>query len=385
MFEIILYISIFLIFYVYLGYPLLLAIWSSLKRKANYSSDHNKLPKISMLISAYNEEDVISDKLENIKEMNYPAHLLEVFIGSDCSDDMTNKLIIESNISNLRLVAFEERRGKPAVLNDLAKMADGDILVFSDANSMFEPDALLKLIEPFSDSTIGGVVGNLSFDMSNIKNSGGLGETLYFKYENIVKRLESDIYSTIVANGAVYVIRKELYTNIPVTRLVADDMFIPLSIIQKGFRMFFRRDVYVSESPSLSVTEEYQKKVRTVASGMEVIKQFHSLLHPKFGFISFALWSHKILRWMVPFILVSVFVSNLLLINQSPQFQRWLIYQLSFYFSMILGGFLEKQNIKIMPLQLAYYFIIVNIAIVMGFVKFIRGKEGASWKRTRRK
>lgn len=385
MIEIIFYISIFLILYAYIGYPLVLAIWSSLKRKADYSSDADKLPKISMLISAFNEEDVISEKLENIKAMNYPAHLLEVFIGSDCSDDMTNKLITESNISNLRLIEFEERRGKPAVLNDLAEMANGEILAFSDANSMFEPDALLKLIEPFSDSSIGGVVGNLSYDISNIENSGGLGETLYFKYENIVKRLESEIHSTIVANGAVYVIRKELYTNIPLTRLVSDDMFIPLSIIQKGFRIFFRKDVYVSESPSLSVREEYQKKVRTVASGMEVIKHFHSLLHPKIGFISFALWSHKIIRWMVPFMLVSALVSNLLLINQSLQFQKWLVYQLSFYFSAALGGFLEKQDIKIIPLQLIYYFITVNIAIVMGFVKFMQGKEGATWKRTRRK
>ena len=385
MIEIIFYISIFLILYAYVGYPLLLAIWSSLKQKADYSSDAKKLPKISMLISAFNEEDVISEKLENIKAMNYPAHLLEVFIGSDCSDDMTNKLITESNISNLRLIEFEERRGKPAVLNDLAEMANGDILAFSDANSMFEPDALLKLIEPFSDSSIGGVVGNLSYDISNIENSGGLGETLYFKYENIVKRLESEIHSTIVANGAVYVIRKDLYTKIPFTRLVMDDMFIPLSIVQKGFRIFFRKDVYVSESPSLSVREEYQKKVRIVAGGMEVIKQFHSLLHPKFGFISFALWSHKIIRWMVPFMLVSALVSNLLLINQSLQFQKWLVYQLSFYFSAALGGFLEKQDIKIMPLQLAYYFITVNLAIIMGFVKFIQGKEGAIWRRTRRK
>lgn len=385
MIEIIFYISIFLILYAYVGYPLLLAIWSSLKRKADYSSDGNELPKISMLISAFNEEDVISEKLENIKAMNYPTHLLEVFIGSDCSDDMTNKLIAESNISNLRLIEFEERRGKPAVLNDLAEMANGDILAFSDANSMFEPDALLKLIEPFSDSSIGGVVGNLSYDISNIENAGGLGETLYFKYENIVKRLESEIHSTIVANGAVYVIRKDLYTNIPFTTLVMDDMFIPLSIIQKGFRIFFRKDVYVSETPSLSVREEYQKKVRIVAGGMEVIKQFRSLLHPKFGFISFALWSHKIIRWMVPFMLVSALVSNVLLINQSLQFQKWLVYQLSFYFSTALGGFLEKQDIKIMPLQLAYYFITVNLAILMGFVKFIQGKQGATWKRTRRK
>jgi len=385
MFEIILYISLFLIFYTYVGYPLLLAIWSSLKRKPNYSSDAENLPKISMLIAAYNEEDVISDKLENIKEMNYPVHLLEVFIGSDSSDDMTNKLISDSSISNLHLVEFEERRGKPAVLNDLVEMANGDILAFSDANSMFEPDALLKLIEPLSDPSIGGVIGNLSFDMSNIENSGGLGETLYFKYENFIKRLEGEIYSTIVANGAVYVIRKELYDNIPLTRLVMDDMFIPLSIIQKGFKMFFRKDVYVSESPSLSVREEYQKKVRTVAGGMEVIKQFHSLLHPKFGFISFALWSHKIIRWTIPLMLVSALVSNILLINQSPQFQRWLVYQLFFYFSMVLGRFLEKQNIKIIPLQLTYYFITVNIAIIMGFVKFMRGKEGTTWKRTRRK
>lgn len=384
MLEIVLYTSFAIIFYTYVGYPALLYFWSFLRDRPIFSHPSNGLPKISFLVAAFNEEDIILDKLENIKKMGYPAHLLEILIGSDNSDDETNLLISNFNIENLKLIPFSERRGKPAVLNDLARMATGEILTFSDANSMFASDALKKLIEPFSDDTIGGVIGNLSFRRNGIDNPGGIGEILYFKYENFIKNLEGLIYSTIVANGAVYAIRSELYKPIPVKRLIMDDMFTPLSLITQGFRLIFRKDIHVTEDPSLSAREEFEKKERVVAGGMEVIRQFKNLLHPKNGFISFALWSHKVVRWMIPILLVIAFSANLFLFSKSPIYSSLFILQTAFYLSAILGRYLEKLGIKITLLRLSYYFIIVNLAIVSGFKRFLIGSHGSTWNRTRR-
>ena len=385
MLEIVLYTSFAFIFYTYVGYPSLLYIWSLLRDRPIFSHPSDGLPKISFLIAVFNEEDIILDKLENIKNMDYPAHLLEILIGSDSSDDETNLLITNSNIENLKLIPFSERRGKSAVLNDLAEIATGEIFAFSDANSMFASDALKKLIEPFSDNSIGGVIGNLSFDLTNIDNPGGIGETIYFKYENIIKLLEGEIYSTIVANGAVYAIRKELYSFIPIYKLVTDDMFIPLSIVKQGYRIIFRKDVKVTETPSLSIREEYQKKSRVVTGGMEVVRLFGLLLNPKYGFISFALWSHKIFRWSIPLFLTAAYIANVLTVIQYGKFIELLVFQSLFYLAALIGMIFEKSNIKILPLRLIYYFVTVNIAVVLGFLRFLRGTERATWQRTRRR
>ena len=382
--EYYLFISLFLIFYTYFGYPAILLIWSLFKNKPNYQEYSQNLPSISILIAAYNEEDIILEKLENIKKMKYAPGRIEVLIGSDASDDNTNQIIASSDIAFLRLIEFNERRGKPAVLNDLAKIATGEYLVFSDANTKFSPDALIKLVEPFTDDTIGGVIGNLSFRTNGIDNPGGVGETLYFKYENFIKNLEGLIHSTIVANGSVYAIRRELYKPMPVKKLIMDDLFIPLSLIAQEFRLVFRKDIHVREDPSLSAREEFEKKERIVAGGMEVVRQFKKLLHPKNGFISFALWSHKVVRWMIPILLVIAFLSNLFLFSNSPFFGILFILQLAFYLSAILGKYLEKIGIKFTPFILSYYFIIVNLAIVSGFKRFLKGSAGTTWKRTRR-
>ena len=385
MLEFVFALSIFLILYTYAGYPIILAIWVKFKKNRNIQHRLDKPPTVSLLISAYNEEDVIVDKIDNLSAMDYPADLIEILIGSDGSNDKTNQILASCTLKNLKFFPFNIRRGKPAVLNDLAEMATGEILTFSDANSHFFSDTLLALTQPFANSAIGGVLGNLSFDSSGPDNPGAMGERIYFNYDNIVKKLEGELYSTIVANGAVYAIRRELYIPIPTKRLIMDDMFIPLSILNQGFDIIFCSEARASELPSFSLREEFRKKERVAAGSMEAMRYYTHLLHPKHGFISLALWSHKILRWSIPVLLFSLFSVNIILINSAPIYQISFILQLSFYILAILGRLLEKRGIKINLLRLLYYFVVVNLAIVSGFIKFVFGNQKVSWKRTRRK
>lgn len=368
----------------YIIYPIL--IWlisffikSSAVNKSNF-------PSVSILISAYNEEKVIEKRVMNLVNQDYDQNKIEILIGSDCSSDKTNEILtdLSNRFSNIRVIIFNERRGKGAVLNDLVTLAKNEILIFSDANTEFDVDAIKKLVLHFNNSNIGGVSGKLILIDSKSNFHSGVEEKNYWNYENFIKESEGKLGILIGANGGIFAIRKSLYTTIPVDKPVTDDFFISLSVLQKGYQFVYEPNAKATEYVAKDLESEFKRKVRFASTNFQTISFFKSLLFNRNFLLSYAFWSHKIIRWFVPILLLLLFVLNLLLINHSEIFFYLFGSQIVFYGLSILGYLLLKLRIRITPLTLSYYFLMTNFALFLGLIRFIRKKHSLIWQSTPR-
>ena len=380
-FEIIFWISLFLIFYHYIFYFLILKIWASLFSK-KHKINENIFPTVSVIVSAYNEEKVLEKKIKNLLTYDYPQDKIEFLFGSDGSNDKTNEILKNVSLSNFYFYELEKRRGKSSVINDLVRNANGEILIFSDANTIFQSDAIKKIVRHFNDNSIGGVCGKLVLKYKK-NNIGGSSESTYWNYENKIKELESKIYTTFGANGAIYAIRKNFFLQVPTNIFIVDDFVIPLSIVSRDIRVIFDKEVFAFEETTESTQKEFQRKVRIASRNFSSIFYLSHLLNPKYGFISFGLISHKIIRWIIPFFLIVIFVSNIFLLAiKSDIYLLFFLMQIGFYFFALIGLFLDKINFQIKIFTLPYYFIIVNFGLFLGFIKYVSSKSSPMWEKT---
>ncbi|WP_078378873.1 glycosyltransferase family 2 protein [Sutcliffiella halmapala] len=375
--EILLWFFIILTVYIYVGYPVLLKIVAKFVNKP-VKSNSNYLPKVTLFIAAYNEEKVIEYKLKNSVGLDYPKDLLEIIVVSDDSSDRTNEIVqkFEGKYPNIRLHVVKGRKGKTEALNKSVPIATGEILVFSDANSMYDKDALMHLIPHFADEEIGGVCGELK-----LLNSGGsaIGESegAYWKYEKFLKEMETKTGTAIVANGSIYALRKELFQ--PMNPNVGDDMQNPLIIIRQGKRFVYEPLAITREETSSESKEEFGRKVRIVTRSFTGIMHYRKLLNPFMNFDFFYKYmSHKFLRWLVPYYLILILLINIFLLDQ-PLYQVLLGLQIAFYGLAFLGKWI-KSKITYIP----YYFCLVNYAALLGTLRAISGKRQATWKPTQR-
>lgn len=376
--KILFYISLFLILYTYVIYPFLLFLFVKIftkKRKKEFGNEY--FPKISMIISAYNEEDVISDKISNCLELNYPEDKLEILLGSDGSIDNTNKIIKYKKNDRIKIFLYDVRVGKTGVLNKLVPESTGEILIFSDASSIYEHNALKEIIKPFKDKNIGGVCGRLLFKNNNA-NPGGEGEKLYWSYETAIKKLESKINSFVGASGAIYAIRKKLFRKLPEEAII-DDFLISMSILIKGYKLIFREEAVAYETTAGSMKDEFKRRVRIGSGNFQSIKYLRPLLFNKNIKRVITFWSHKLLRWTVPIALLILLITNIFLFGLNTFFSIALIMQGILYLSFFLGWFLDKKNIKMGILYIPYYFVFMNLGLLVGFWKFIRNKQSVKW------
>lgn len=375
------WLSVVLIFHTYIGYPFLLVAFSIFASKQR-RKDENHLPRVSMLVSAYNEEASIADKMENCLQLNYPAEKLQIVIGSDASTDQTDAILRQYKDSRFKLITFHNRRGKAPVLNDLVEAASGEILVFSDANTLYKPDAIHRLVAHFGDARVGGVCGRLIL----LSKNGQLdteGEKLYWDFENYIKFLEGKVRTVFGANGAIYAIRKELYERLPTDRAVMDDFLIPLKIVMRGYDVVYEKDAIVWEHTAPSLQSEFARKARIGAANFNGIREILPLLSPRKGFVAFGLWSHKLIRWLVPFLLISLFASNMLLLGSSFYNITFGV-QVLFYGLAWLGWKAEKLRARVSLLVYPYYFLVVNCALLVGFYRFLTKSQQPAWTRTER-
>ncbi len=375
------WVSFILIFHTYLGYPavlLVLAFFKSQGQKAN----NGRLPFVSMLIAAHNEEEVIAAKIKNCGALEYPEDKLEIIIGSDGSTDRTNAIIAEQASPRIQLMDFTERRGKASVLNRIAPRARGEVLIFSDANTMYREDALRRLVSHFSEARVGGVCGRLVLLNPNGKLQAE-GERFYWSYENFLKNLEGKIRTVIGANGAIYAIRKELFRALPNDTVVMDDFLIPLGVVERGYDMVYDKEAVSFEFTAPDLKSEFKRKVRIGAANFHGLREIFPLLHPAKGFIAFALWSHKIIRWLVPFLLIILFIANVMLLHK-PLYQILFAGQILFYLTALLAYLLEKFRIHLPLLIYPYYFVVVNSALLLGFFKFLTKSQRPAWVRVER-
>lgn len=376
MIEILFYLLLLLCFYPYLLYPCIVSVYSKIAGR-NWALGDSQ-PRISIIISVYNEEGVIREKIGNTLDLIYPEHLLEICVVSDGSTDRTNEIVESFDPSRVKLKAFSERKGKTACLNRIVPDAQGDIILFTDANSMFPPDLLQKLSANFSceNENIGLVTG-----WTKYRKPGGTEETvgLYARLEMITKKAESMISSCVGADGAVFAVRKNLY--LPLQDADINDFVIPLNVIAQGKRVVLDPAVYCLEQPGENESKEYRRQVRITNRTLGAIGRNRGFLNPfQYGSFSFFLFSHKILRFLVPFTFLGVLVTAVVLINDSIFYAGFVTAQLIFV-GIGIAGMLKLFTGRLT--QLCAFFLLTIIAQSVGWLRWTSGKTDVMWKPVR--
>lgn len=382
---IIFWVSFFAIGYAYLGYPALLWILTRLitHQTSERRVDNEELqPSVTLLISAYNEEKVIREKLINALSLDYPAELLEIVVVSDGSSDRTVQIVAEFANRGVVLRHYEGRIGKTACLNRAVPLAKGSLIVFSDANSNYDRVALKALVQPFQDSTIGFVTGWTRYGSGeDVTASDSLG--LYSRLELITKELESHLGSCVGADGAIFAIRKDLY--LPLKDYDINDFVIPLTIIQQGYRGVLARKAVCSEQDAGGAKGEFHRQVRITNRTIRAIINHRQLLNPfKSGFFSVELFSHKLCKFLAPLFMIGLFISNLFLLTINSFFITTLIAQLLFYSGSFLAVCVSGNTLFVRILTAAHSFILVNMAILIAWVKYFQGETYTTWSPTQR-
>ncbi|MCW8817968.1 MAG: glycosyltransferase family 2 protein [Ignavibacteriaceae bacterium] len=381
------FVSFFLILHTYIFYPVSVQL-SSLFFKKKYKVDENLSPKISILISAYNEETVIENTLTNLCEQNYPKEKFEIIVGSDGSTDRTIEIISQfiKKYSNIIFIPFEKRRGKKFVINDIVKKANCEVLVFSDSNTVYDNNAIAELAKYYADDRVGGVSGRLLLLEKSGSVATGNKEATYWKYESWIKNCEGSLGYLIGANGGIYSIKKENFVPMPSDIPVVDDLFLSLKILEQDKDMVYCKEAIASETVAPSIKWESERKVRIIPRSFETIKQVKKLLFSKRLLISYNIWSHKIIRWFTPLILIILFLSNLAIsIDRAGIFYNVVLIILSVVIiSGIIGYFIDRLKINIRIFQIPYYFLISNYALLKGFYRYFTKKYKSTWDPTPR-
>ena len=375
------WISVLMIFYAYLGYPILLWIISGFKNSQRKTELKRFEPKVSLLISVYNEESVIEDKILNSLTLDYPKDLFEIVVISDGSNDRTHAIAAGYAPKGVFLRHYEGRSGKTACLNKAVPLAKGDIIVFSDANSKYDKAAIKRLVNNFIDETIGFVTGTtkyISNDGERILDSIGV----YSRIEQFTKRLESNIGSCVGADGAIFAIRKHLYRSLKDFDI--NDFVVPLNVIKQRFRGVFEEEAFCMEKTAKSTKGEFNRQVRITNRTIRAIVNNRKLFNPfEFGIFSFQLLSHKVCKLMVPFFMLLFFFTNLLLIRDSFLYIFILGIQVFVYLASMLKDLWQRSKGINRLISMFHTFTIINMAILWGWVKYLKGETYVTWTTTR--
>jgi len=377
------WVALFAILYSYVGYPAFLWLVSRVGRfdESSCAGQSGQLPAVTLIISAYNEEKVIGEKIKNALSLDYPRELLEIVIISDGSTDRTGEIVTEFAHQGVVLRHYEGRIGKTACLNRTLPLATGGVIVFSDANSSYGKGALKALLGPFRNNTVGFVTGWTKYGSGDGAAPYSLG--LYSRLELITKELESRLGSCIGADGAIFAIRKELY--LPLEDYDINDLVIPLSINRQGYRGVLQREAICFEKDAGSPKGEFHRQVRITSRTIRAIMNYRQLLNPfRFGLLSFELFSHKVCKFLVPLFLVALLVSNLLLAERGGFFLMVLIAQGIFYIAAGAAAFVPKGSLLSRMVEAARIFVVVNVAIALAWVKYLQGETYTTWSPTKR-
>lgn len=381
--EVLFWISLSVLVHVYFAYPMLLALFAGF-RPAAAIQEGDRCPSVSLIIAAYNEEAVIREKIENSLGLDYPAEKLEIIVFSDASSDRTDEIVTAYEEQGVRLLRVEGRKGKTYCQNEAVKIAKGEMIVFSDANSMYEPDAIQKLARHFADERVGCVSGELRYRGGEKSVEG---ERTYWRYDQILKRLESKVSSLIGVNGAIYAVRKSLYE--PLQADVISDFVEPLKIVQKGYRVLYEPEAVAWEATAEDPEKEFGRRVRIVTRSVYSLlgdRSLLTLLNPlRYSIFSVQFWSHKVLRWLSGLFLVLVFALNIPSVGQGLVYAITMAGQVAFYllafWGLISEGVLKRRAPKL-P-HIAYYFCLSCYAMLKGVTRGLRGRTMVTWEPSR--
>jgi len=371
-----------LVAFAYLVYPILILALARLFGRTPVPTvpAESALPVVSLLIAAHNEEVDIEARILNALSLKYPAGKLEIVIASDGSTDGTNEIVRRYTGSGVQLFAYEKNRGKAAVLNESVGRLRGEIVILSDANTHMAPDAALRLAAWFPLKDVGVVCGRL---VLNDPLTGRNVDSVYWKYETFLKKCESRLGALLGSNGAIYAIRKDLFPVIIPGTLI-DDFVIPLEAKRRsGCRIVYDTHAIAYEETAPTILAEFRRRVRIGAGGFQSIGMLWPLLSPVHGWVSLTFFCHKILRWGCPFLLIGMLVANLLLIAD-PLYAWMLGGQSAFYALSLVGNWIPVRPRILRYLRLPTMFSTMNLALFIGFFRWLRGGQTGIWTRTNR-
>ena len=385
---IVFWISVFLICYTYAGYAILLWFIVKIKGKKKLP-EIGEFPEVTLLIAAYNEKDHVEHKVKNSRELDYPEDKLQQVWITDGSDDGTNELL--KQYTDVIVYHQPEREGKIAAINRGMTLITTPIVIFSDANAMLGRESVLRIVRLFADPKVGCVSGEKRIFNNEKDTAAGAGEGLYWKYESFLKCHDARLYSVVGAAGELFAIRRELFAEVEKDTIL-DDFVISLRIAMQGYVVQYDPEAYACETPSANVGEELKRKIRIAAGGFQAMARLKPLLNIfKYGVLSFQYISHRVLRWtLAPLSLLTLFASSLVLALQLGIFSVcffsvcfWL--QATFYAMALVGWALQNREIKLKILFVPYYFFIMNLAVYLGFFKYLTKSQTVKWERVRRK
>ncbi len=387
--EIIFIISISIIVYSYLGYPLILILLNCFKylflnKKEKFN--HNFEPDVTLFISAYNESDFVNLKVENSFSLDYPKDKITHLWITDGSDDGTPDLL--RKINSIELYHEDKRNGKTGAINRGMQFVKTPYVIFSDANTLLNKDAIKEIVKLFNDPKVGCVAGEKRILQKKQDNAVNTGEGLYWKYESFIKQNESNINSAIGAVGELFAIRTELFQQLEPDTIL-DDFTLSLKIALEGYQIKYTPKAFASERASANIKEELKRKIRIAYGGFQSASRLTDLLKIwKFPLLSLQYISHKIMRWyFVPISFITAFISNLIIAFYSNWngFYTNLFYLQTLYYLFVLLGFIfQSKKIKVKLLFSPYYLFMMNLSEVIGFIRFLRKKQTVNWERSKR-
>ncbi len=385
--QIFLLVSIFLIFYTYIGYGIVLCLAVTVKRwiqPAKSPVTELFFPSITLVVPAYNEADCIRSKIENSLALHYPADRLFYIFITDGSTDDTPAIV--AGYPQLILMHEKRRQGKIMAMNRAMQALRTDLVVFTDANTLLNTDALINIARHFTDPRVGAVAGEKKIDMTGTQYATA-GEGWYWRYESTLKKWESELYSVMGAAGELFGMRAALYEPVEKDSLV-EDLVISLTLSRKGYRIRYEPLAYAMEPVSRDMADELKRKIRIAAGGIQTLSRFPNLLSFAKPMLSFEFISHRVLRWVVaPYLLPAVFfVSGYLVYRQTPiGYIYWLFYaQFIWYLAALLGWGMEKIRLQAGILFVPYYFCAMNFSMMAGMVRYLSGGQTVLWEKTKR-
>ena len=383
------WISIFLVFYTFIGYGILLYILVkiriAIKGKRAIPDNGGNWPTVTLIVAAYNEESCIKNKIINTLSLTYPQEKIKYIFVSDGSTDKTPNIIGE--YKQIILLHKEGRSGKIGAMERAMHEVDTDIVIFTDANTDLNKNAILNICRHYQDPKVGAVSGEKRVQIEDVSDATA-GEGFYWKYESKLKTWDSELYSVVGTAGELFSVRTKLYEPVPPDTIL-DDFMISMLIAKKGFRIIYEADAYATETGSENIKEELKRKIRIAAGGIQSIVRLISLLNPFPNFVlSFQYISHRVLRWTItPFLMILAFVLNGIIAWNSNETLYRIIFSLQqlFYFLSFLGWIMEAAKVKIKVFFIPYYFCMMNYAVIAGIRRYFLKKQSVMWEKSKRK
>ncbi len=373
MWQVVFWVSLALLIYIYIGYPALLAALARASRRREPAPGGGETPSVCLIISAFDEEKVIRQKIENSLSLDYPRRLA-IVVASDGSTDATVSIAEEYRDRGVEVHHSDRRQGKNAVLNDVVRLRTEDIVVFTDANSVLGRDAIIRLVDHLRDPSIGCAVGELVY--SNDLSSAGQGESLYWRYEARIKMYESRLRSVLVANGSIFSVRRRLFRDLYSD--VANDLQVPFDVASQGYGIVYEPRALAIERSADLWEEEFGRKVRIVLRGITGFRRLRGRVR---GIRLWQFVSHKLLRWCVGAVLLVLLAANAALVPRSPFYAGFMVLQVLCYAAACLGWMMRSRPDVPRVLYVPFYFTMVNYAALVAMVRFLAGRRQVVWEK----